>query len=44
MTELEIEEIKEIDEIKHSKPCLDFLETIPCIEFEFNGKITFIQY
>ena len=44
MTEQEIEQLKEIDEIKHSNPILDFIETIAVDSFEMNGKIHYIQY
>ncbi len=44
MTEEEIEENDEINEIKHSQPVIDFIETMPVQQFELHGKTCFIQY
>lgn len=44
MTENEIEEIKEIEETKNSYPVIDFIETTPVNEFEFGGRMYYIQY
>lgn len=44
MSEEEIEENKELEEIKNSHPVIDFISTIPVDNFEINGKKYFIQY
>ena len=44
MPEEEIEENKELEEIKNSYPVIDFVQTIPVDNFEMNGKTYFIQY
>ena len=44
MSEEEIEENKEIEEIRNSSPVIDFIRTIPCDSFEMNGKTQYIYY
>jgi hypothetical protein len=44
MTDEEIEQNKELQELLHSNPIIDFIYTTPVKEFEMNGKIHFIQY
>lgn len=44
MTEEEIEENKELEEIKSSYPVIDFIPTIPVDNFEMNGRTHFIYF
>ena len=44
MIENEIENNREIDEIKNSIPIIDFINSPICDSFEINGKLIYIQY
>lgn len=44
MNELEVENLKEIKEIKNSIPIIDFIANPICDNFEMNGRLVYIQY